>query len=172
MIPGMTEIWMTGPVPGYDPLLMPVVHSLLQVKAEIDRLLPAVADAQLWQRSGGAASIGFHIRHIGGSSERLLAYAQGLSLTREQLAAAGREATEEVPRDALASGMHAQLDRVLEHLQTVPAGSLLDPKKVGRAGLPSTTIGLLFHIAEHATRHAGQAATTARVLGVQVPAGT
>jgi uncharacterized damage-inducible protein DinB len=161
----MTEIWLTGPVPGYDPLLMPVVHSLLQVKAEVDALLPTVDDAQLWERPGGAASIGFHIRHIGGSTERLLTYVRGDALTGEQLAASGREASEVVPRDVLVAEMHARLDRMLDFLRTVPPETLLDPKKVGRAGLPSTTIGLLFHIAEHATRHAGQALTTARVVG-------
>jgi len=165
MIPCMTEIWLTGPVPGYNPLLMPVVHSLLQVKAEIDALLPSVTDAQLWERPGGAASIGFHIRHIGGSTERLLTYVRGASLTREQLAASRNEASEVVPRDVLAAEMHDQLDRVFEFLRTVSPESLLDEKTVGRAGLPSTAIGLLFHIAEHATRHAGQALTTARVVG-------
>jgi hypothetical protein len=35
---------------------------------------------------------------------------------------------------------------------------------VGRAGLPSTVIGLLFHLAEHAQRHAGQALTTAKIV--------
>ncbi len=165
MISVMTEIWLTGAIPGYDPLLMPVVHSVLQVKAEIDALLPTVTDAQLWERPGGAASIGFHIRHIGGSTERLLTYVRGASLTREQLAASAGEASEVVSRDVLAAEMHGRLDQLLEFLRTVPPDTLLDAKRVGRAGLPSTAIGLLFHIAEHATRHAGQALTTARVLG-------
>ena len=34
----------------------------------------------------------------------------------------------------------------------------------GRAGLPTTTLGLLFHAAEHSTRHAGQAISTAKIL--------
>jgi uncharacterized damage-inducible protein DinB len=34
---------------------------------------------------------------------------------------------------------------------------------VGRARIPTTVWGLLFHVAEHAQRHAGQLATTARV---------
>ncbi len=160
----MTEIWLTGPLPGYHPLVMPVVHSLLQVKTEVDALLPSVTDAQLWDRPNGAASIGFHVRHIGGSTERLLTYVRGESLTQEQLAASAREAIEVVPRDVLAAETHDRLDRVLDFLRTVDPGTLLEERKVGRAGLPSTTIGLLFHIAEHATRHAGQALTTARVM--------
>jgi uncharacterized damage-inducible protein DinB len=41
---------------------------------------------------------------------------------------------------------------------------LAEDRKVGRAGLPSTVLGLLMHGAEHSTRHAGQAITTAIIL--------
>jgi uncharacterized damage-inducible protein DinB len=163
-----TEVWMTGPVPGYEPLLMPVVHSLLQVKAEVDALLAAIGDDQLWTRPGGAASVGFHLRHIGGSTERLLTYARGERLTAEQLGAARDEALHPVDRHALRRATHDAIDRALDQVKHTPVSTLLEPRLVGRAGLPSTTVGLLFHAAEHATRHAGQALTTALVLGVTV----
>jgi hypothetical protein len=35
---------------------------------------------------------------------------------------------------------------------------------VGKQKLPSNVLGLLYHAAEHATRHAGQAMSTARIL--------
>lgn len=158
------ELWLTGPVPGYEPLLMPVAHSLLQVKSELPSIVSALTDDQLWQRPSGAASVGFHILHIGGSTERLMTYARGEPLTPEQLAISRDEPTMRVDRAALMAQVLAQLDRALEQVRTTSVGSLLDARKVGRAGLPSTTIGLLFHVAEHATRHAGQAVTTARVL--------
>lgn len=159
-----TEVWLTGAVPGYEPLLMPVVHSLLQVKAEIDAVLSEVTEAELWERPGGAASIGFHIRHIGGSTERLLTYARGESLTPTQLSAAKAESEEQVHREVLVRDAHAALDRALAQIRATPVASLLEERKVGRAGLPATTLGLLFHAAEHATRHAGQALTTARIV--------
>jgi hypothetical protein len=41
---------------------------------------------------------------------------------------------------------------------------------VGRARLPSTVFGLLFHVAEHTQRHAGQAITTAKIVrGLGLP---
>jgi uncharacterized damage-inducible protein DinB len=163
-----TEIWLTGPVEGYQPLLMPVVHSLLQVKAEIDNVVSQVTDTQLWARPSGAASIGFHVRHIGGSTERLMTYASGQRLTPEQLAVARQEAIDELDRDVLLSGTHAALDAALAQIRATPISTLLEERRVGRAGLASTTIGLLFHVAEHATRHAGQAITTARILGVSL----
>jgi len=159
-----TEVWLTGAVPGYEPLLMPVVHSLLQVKAEIEAVASEVTDDELWQRPAGVASVGFHIRHIGGSTERLLTYARGEQLTPAQLGAAQAESSEQVSREILLRGANAALDRGLAQVHATTIGALLEERKVGRAGLPSTTIGLLFHLAEHATRHAGQALTTARIV--------
>lgn len=149
---------------------MPVAHAFLQVKEDLEALAPQVAAAQLWQKPGGAASIGFHLRHIGGATERLLTYARGEALTPDQIAAAKREAVEMPGMDALLREVMAALDAALEQVRTTARESLLEERRVGRAGLPSTTLGLLFHAAEHATRHVGQAITTARILsGSQVP---
>jgi len=46
----------------------------------------------------------------------------------------------------------------------VSADSLLQPREVGRKRLPSTTLGLIFHAAEHSARHAGQIVTLVRVV--------
>ena len=149
---------------------MPVAHAFLQAKEDLEALAPQVAAAQLWQKPGGAASIGFHLRHIGGATERLLTYARGEALTPDQIAAAKREAVEMPGMDALLREVMAALDAALEQVRTTARESLLEERRVGRAGLPSTTLGLLFHAAEHATRHVGQAITTARILsGSQVP---
>jgi hypothetical protein len=42
----------------------------------------------------------------------------------------------------------------------------LTVRLVGRAKLPSNTIGLLVHAAEHTARHVGQLMTTAKVVGL------
>jgi uncharacterized damage-inducible protein DinB len=159
-----TEVWQRGPVPGYEPLLMPVVHSILQVKEDVDALLSSVPAEVLWMQPRGAASVGFHLRHLAGSSLRLLTYARGQRLSAEQLASAAREGTEQLSGAEVRTELHHAIDRVLEQVRATPVAALLEPRLVGRAALPSTTLGLLFHIAEHATRHAGQAVTTARIL--------
>ena len=64
----------------------------------------------------------------------------------------------------VATGMNASIERALEQLRTTTRDDLLTARKVGRAGLPPTTLGLLFHAAEHSTRHAGQAISTAKIL--------
>ncbi len=162
-----TEAWQRGPVPGYEPLLLPVVHALIQVREDLERLANEVPPEHVWSRPGGAASIGFHARHAAGAVDRLFTYARGEALSDAQRAAAREEGTPgEQPTLALVvADVGRTIDRAFVQLQATTAASLLEERKVGRAGLPSTVIGLLFHAAEHATRHVGQAITTARILG-------
>jgi hypothetical protein len=162
-----TEAWQRGPVPGFDPFLMPVVHALLQVREDLERLAATVPADRVWQRPGGAASIGFHIRHCGGALDRLFTYARGETLSdgqRAELRAEGEPGDPPVTLAALVAEVGGHIDRALEQVKSTSQASLLDERKVGRAGLPATVIGLLFHAAEHATRHVGQAITTARIL--------
>jgi hypothetical protein len=162
-----TEVWQRGPVPGFEPLLMPVVHALLQVREDLERLAGEIPDDHVWQRPGGAASIGFHVRHTGGALDRLFTYARGEGLSDEQRAAARAEgAASEPPLSmrALVDEVNGIIDRALDQLRATTSDALLHERKVGRAGLPSNVIGLLFHAAEHSTRHVGQTITTARVL--------
>jgi hypothetical protein len=161
------EVWLRGPLDGYHPLVMPVAHSLLQVREDLARLERSVSPDQLWARPGGAASIGFHIRHTGGALDRLLTYARGEALTAAQLLfLAGEDSPGDppVPLSTLVVGVNAVIDRSLAQLRAVDPVRLLDAREVGRGRLPSTVLGLLVHAAEHSTRHAGQAITTARIL--------
>jgi uncharacterized damage-inducible protein DinB len=158
------EVWQRGPIAGYPELLMPVAHSLLQVKEDLDALSARLSDEHLWARPAGAASVGFHLRHLGGSTDRLMTYARGEGLTAEQLEAGKRESVDTLPLQALVSEVHGALDRALAQVAATDTRQLLDARKVGRAGLPSNVLGLLFHVAEHATRHMGQAITTARIV--------
>jgi hypothetical protein len=161
------EVWLRGAVDGYDPLLMPVVHALLQVREDLERLKAAVPAEQVWLRPGGAASIGFHVRHTGGAIDRLFTYARGETLSDVQKAMLRGEGVAGEPAaslPALTEEVNQIIDRALRQLRSTDAASLLEPRRVGRAGLPSTTLGLLFHAAEHATRHVGQAITTNKIL--------
>ena len=87
MTTAQTEAWQRGPVPGFDPLLMPVVHALIQAREDLDRLIPVVPPEHVWSRPGNAASLGFHVRHAGGALDRLFTYARGEGLSDAQRAA-------------------------------------------------------------------------------------
>jgi hypothetical protein len=107
------------------------------------------------------------VRHTGGALDRLFTYARGETLSDAQKAALREEGAPGDPPVAIAtlvSGVGAIIDRALEQLAATSTESLLDERKLGRAGLPTTVLGLLFHAAEHSTRHVGQAITTARIV--------
>jgi uncharacterized damage-inducible protein DinB len=57
-----------------------------------------------------------------------------------------------------------QIDKALQQLAGTPELSLTEPRGVGRARIPSTVGGLLFHAAEHSMRHTGQLLVTIRIL--------
>lgn len=157
------EVWLRGAADGYEPLLMPVVHSLLQAREDIAGLADLVPSDRVWT-TPGAASVGFHVRHLGGALDRLFTYARGEQLSDAQKAFARTEAEPGASLPDVIAQTSAVIDRALEQLRATAAADLLVPREVGRARLPSTTLGLLFHAAEHSTRHAGQAVTTAKVL--------
>ena len=162
------EPWLRGPVPDIPPLLQPVAHALLQAIEDIRRVVTPLGHDALWARPGGAASVAFHVRHAAGALDRLFTYARGEMLTTVQLAAMKRETAPEEQGNAaageLVAAFEAQVERALSQLRNTPADRLTDAREVGRARLPSTVIGLLFHGAEHTQRHVGQMITTAKVV--------
>jgi uncharacterized damage-inducible protein DinB len=158
-----TEAWLEGPLEGVDPYLMPVAHGLVQVGRDLEKVADLTA-AQLWDRPGGAASVGFHLKHVAGVLDRLPTYARGEPLSERQ-AEALRTETEPADADASALVREARtaVENALAQVRATPRAALLEPREVGRRRLPSTVLGLLHHAAEHATRHTGQAATTATI---------
>ena len=166
----MTEAWLTGPVPGVSPVLMPAAHSFLQVKQELPVLLEGLSGDEIWRRVGGSASIGFHAVHLAGATERLLTYARGAQLSPTQLEnARGERHVGGLSAAALVASVSETMDRAVDQLRATPSDIIGEAREVGRQRLPSTVLGLIFHAAEHATRHMGQIATLRNVLREQPP---
>lgn len=163
------EVWLRGPIPGIADVLQPAAHAFLQIREEMERSLPALGADAVWTMPAGAASVAFHARHLAGSTDRLLTYARGASLSTEQLASLQSEGKVTTPApdgDMLLAEIRVALDRAMDELRdwSSRVDSLQEARAVGRARLLSTVHGLLFHAAEHAQRHAGQIATTIRIL--------
>lgn len=159
------EVWLSGPVVGVPPALQPVAHALLQARDDVSGLAPTTSVGLLWRRTG-AASAGFHLLHLCGSLDRLCTYARGEALNEAQKAAARAEAHDHPDLDgaALVALVSAAVDRALDQLRATDPATLLDERRIGRAGLPSTVGGCLFHAGEHSARHAGQFVTTVKIL--------
>jgi uncharacterized damage-inducible protein DinB len=161
------EVWLRGPIPNIHPLLQPVAHALLQVQEELQELTSIFPDHLLWRKPAGVASVGFHLMHMTGILDRLLTYALNESLNEVQRQYLQQEGIPPQPNCSFADLKYRfdeQLLIFLNSLLTINPDELTQVRFVGRAQIPSTQIGLLFHAAEHAQRHLGQLVVTARIL--------
>jgi uncharacterized damage-inducible protein DinB len=158
------EPWLRGAIPGVDPRVAPLLYTFQQAREDLAVHVDGLSPAQIWARPYGFGSVGFHIRHIAGSTERLLSYLLGRDLTAAQMAAV---AAEEQTGDQGAESLLAEMDKVFEwaegEVRSVDPGTLPEPRWVGRKRLPTTVAGLLTHIAEHTQRHIGQAISAAKL---------
>jgi len=161
------EVWLRGPVAGVPQFLQPVAHCLLQCAEEVRGVLVELTPDQIITSPGGAATIGYHVTHAIGSMDRLFTYARGEGLSLGQVAALAAEREGAPARSTgteLADAFDSAVEQALTRLRNTDESSLLEPREVGKARLPSTVLGLLFHAAEHTHRHTGQIVTTARVV--------
>jgi hypothetical protein len=159
------EVWLRGPIAGVRPHLQPVAHSLLQSRDEIRGVLGGMTPENIWRVHAHAASIGFHVLHAIGSLDRLFTYARGEALSEAQRQDLARESAPDphVTANDLLAAFDVAVESALDQLRRIDEATLTTTREVGRARLPSTVIGLLFHAAEHTQRHAGQALTTKRM---------
>jgi hypothetical protein len=80
----LPESWMRADITDADPLVVPVLYSFRQALEDLDQFTGGLTVEEIWERPHGLAPVGFHIRHIGGSVDRLLTYAAGGQLSEEQ----------------------------------------------------------------------------------------
>ena len=159
------EVWLRGSLPHIQPLLQPVAHALLQAREEVNILMIDFPDQLLWKQPAGVASVGFHLQHLSGVLDRLFAYANAQCLSEEQLKYLSLESKENnISSNELVLLFNKQIDKAIEQLINTKEETLLQPRGVGRAQIPSTVIGLLFHAAEHTQRHVGQLLVTVKLL--------
>ena len=128
-------------------------------------MLAGLTPDEIWYEHSNAASIGFHVLHAIGSLDRLFTYARGEGLSdgqRQVLVQETQPDTGLTANDLLAA-FEGGVARALDQLRGTDETTLTTVRHVGRARLPSTVIGLLFHAAEHTQRHIGQALTTSRL---------
>lgn len=163
----LPEPWLRGPVPGIHALLQPAAHAFLMAREDVAAAVAGLSPEQVWTAPEGMTPLGFHVAHLSGSTDRLLTYARGSALDADQKAALGRErmiGVERPPVERLVHEWNATVDRALAQLAATDPATLTDARTVGRDQLPSTVLGLLFHAAEHASRHTGQIVTTSKMV--------
>ena len=161
------EPWLRGPLPGIVPVLQPAAHALVLALEDVEHALEGLSEDDFWQQPGGITPLGFHVVHLAGATDRLPTYARGEAPSGEQKTAAGAEREPTKTRPTIAATLEAWrtgVARAMAQLRATSESDLAKPIAIGRAQLPSTVIGAIFHAAEHAARHAGQVVTTAKLL--------
>lgn len=160
MIP---EPWLRGPATNVDPLIAPALFGFQQTREDLARHTAGLTATQVWARPYGLAPLGFHLRHIVGSLDRLTSYLQGRSLTAVQMSALAAEMEPGASLQELLAEIDGALRYAAEVIRGIDPATFAQRRWVGRKRLPTTVIGLLVHIAEHTQRHLGQAISAAQL---------
>lgn len=160
----MAEVWLRNLPVTTDPLRHLLLCCLQQVEEDVVALTLGLTDEQIWQRPHNLTPIGFHIRHIAESVDRLLTYAEGSQLTELQLAILKQELTEKLPLLSLIVILEQRCKQARLRLAALNADDFAQSREIGRSKIPVPLGTLLAHLAEHTQRHLGQLTTTAKVV--------
>ncbi|RDC63127.1 DinB family protein [Adhaeribacter pallidiroseus] len=161
------EVWLRGPLPDMTAELQPLAHALLQAREEVNELTRSFPEELLWKTPGPVATVGFHLQHLTGVLDRLFTYARGEALQASQLEFLAEESKPNQARLTLAylqEKFNNQVELALIQLRATDKNQLTATRLVGRAKIPSTMLGLLFHAAEHTQRHVGQLLVTIKII--------
>jgi uncharacterized damage-inducible protein DinB len=163
MADSLPEPWLRGPIEGVPAHLMPVFHSFAMVREDLAHYTEGLSTDDVWRRTGTLPSLGFHLRHIAHSVDRLVTYLCGEQLSDDQIATLKRESEPGATLAELLAEIDAKLRDAERRMRIIDAVALQEPRYIGKKRLPSTVLGLLVHVAEHTQRHLGQAITTAKL---------
>ena len=160
----LPEPWLRGPLPGVEPAIASILFAFQQAREDLEKHTEGLSREQIWARPHGLTPLGFHLRHIAGSVERLIAYLLGRDLSDAQMTALRNEMDPSASREELLESIHQSLDDAERVIRSTHPGAFPEPRFVGRKRLPTTVAGLAIHIAEHTQRHVGQAIGAAKLV--------
>ncbi|MBX9604422.1 MAG: DinB family protein [Bryobacteraceae bacterium] len=158
------EAWLRGAISGVDPLLQPVLRSFEQIREDLREWTTGIGPGDLWSSVAGLTPIGFQLRHIAGSTGRLMTYVAGGQLSEQQIREMKEESTPGATLEELLAGVDTAFAKAGSMVRGLRPEQLAEPRKVGRRELPTTVAGLLHHIAEHGQRHVGGVIAAAKAV--------
>jgi uncharacterized damage-inducible protein DinB len=167
MIAKLPEPWLRGSLTEVPPVLRAVLHALELCSNDVQRFCEGLSSEELNASPFGLPPVAFHLKHIARSTDRLLSYAEGRTLSDDQLTAKQSELEATSTRAELFSELDAALQRSAVRIREFSPSGLDEVRLVGRKQLPTTVAGLLVHVADHVQRHVGQVVTTTKIVLAQ-----
>jgi uncharacterized damage-inducible protein DinB len=160
----MVEPWLRGTLTEVDTVRRGVLHALELAREDVARWCDELTAGQLEARPFGLPSVGFQMRHMVRSLDRLLTYAEGRQLNEEQLASLKSEMEDSGRREDLFAEFERGIESAMQRVLAIAPTAYEEARGVGRKMLPTSVGGLLVHCADHTQRHVGQAVTTAKLV--------
>jgi len=169
-IPGTAKIqsqpepWLRGTLAEFPAEQRAILHALELAREDIVHWCEPLRQEEMHARPYGLASVAFQLRHIVGSLDRLLTYAEGDSLNAAQLKALSAEMLPDWSKEEILAEFETGLRDAERRIRAIEPATWQQLREVGRKKLPTSVAGLLIHCAEHTQRHVGQAITTAKIV--------
>jgi uncharacterized damage-inducible protein DinB len=163
-ISAQPEPWLRGTLSDLPAKQRAVLHALQLAQEDIERWCGSLTEEELATRPHGLPPVAFHLRHIVGSLDRLLTYAEGKSLSNLQKESMAAEMDGAVGCDQAFADFRKGIAAAESRIRVTDVATWPEPRQVGRKQLPTTVAGLIIHCADHTQRHVGQVVTTAKIL--------
>src|SRR5260370_2539727 len=113
----MAEPWLRGTLTEVDAVRRQVLHALELAAEDVSRWCEGLTEEEMEARPLGLPSVGFQLRHIVRSLDRLLTYAEGQQLSSAQMGVLRSEIEDKAGREAtfmeFAEGMEVAGGRVM-----------------------------------------------------------
>jgi uncharacterized damage-inducible protein DinB len=168
------EPWLRGTHADVPAVGRAVLHALDLALDDLTKWTDGLTDDEVHAQPLCLPSVAFHLRHIVGSTDRLLSYAEGKQISPEQLtvlkaeqSGPGPSHTDPANPDTLAAllaAVEVAFSDAADRVRVLATADLETFRGVGRKQLPTSIGGAMVHVADHTQRHVGQVVTTANVL--------
>ncbi|HTW30770.1 MAG TPA: DinB family protein [Terracidiphilus sp.] len=158
------EPWLRGTHADVSAAGRAVLHALDLALDDLTKWTEGLTDEEVHAHALGLTPVGFHLRHIARSTDRILTYAEGGQLSAEQLAALKSEQAGQETLAELLAEVRTSFSSAGARIRSLATADLNTFRGVGRKQLPTSSGGALIHVADHTQRHVGQVVTTAKVL--------
>src|SRR5437899_829863 len=135
------EPWLRGTLQDVPSVPRAVLHALELAQEDLDRWCGSLSDEQLNASPAGIAPIAFHLLHIARSLDRLLTYAEGRQLSREQIALLKNELEPGATRSQLFAELAEAFMAGSSRIRSLGAAPMEEKRQVGKKLLPATIGG-------------------------------